>query len=399
MLSGKKILIGISASIAAYKIPILVRMLVKEGALVRVVMTPASKDFVTPLTLSTVSKYPVFSDVSSDEGWNNHVELGLWADALLIAPATANTLSKMANGLCDTLLLAAYLSSRCPVFFAPAMDLDMWEHPAIQQNVQKLLSFGNHLIPVEDGELASGLVGKGRMAEPEHIVLYLEHFFMQQNLSNQLASKTVLITSGPTIEHIDPVRFITNHSTGKMGAAIADQLAKHGANVIFVSGPAKVYPTHPAIQIVKVQSADEMYQSANAYFHKADITILAAAVADYTPKEVANQKIKKKTDEFHLELRKTIDIAATLGKQKQTHQLLIGFALETNDAVENAHKKLKSKNLDFIVLNTLQDPGAGFGHDTNKITIIERNGKVSDFGIKSKTAVAEDIVMKILEII
>lgn len=399
MLSGKKILIGVSASIAAYKIPILVRMLVKAGALVRVVMTPSAKDFVTPLTLSTVSKHPVFSDVSSDEGWNNHVELGLWADAILIAPATANTLSKMANGMCDNMLLAAYLSSRCPVFFAPAMDLDMWEHPAIQHNVQKLLSFGNHLIPVEDGELASGLVGKGRMAEPEHIVLFLERFFMQQNLSNQLSGKTVLMTSGPTVEHLDPVRFITNHSSGKMGAAIADQLARHGANVVFVSGPAKVYPTHPAVQIVKVQSANDMYQSANAYFHKADITILAAAVADYTPKEVANQKIKKKTDDFLLELRKTVDIAAALGKQKQAHQLLIGFALETNDALENAHKKLESKNLDFIVLNTLQDPGAGFGHDTNKVSFIERNGKVSNFGIKTKTAVAQDIVEKILDLL
>lgn len=397
MLAGKKILIGISGSIAAYKIPILVRLFVKQGALVKVVLSPSAKNFVTPLTLSTLSQNPVFTDVSSEESWNNHVELGLWADVMLIAPATANTLAKMANGQCDNMLLASYLSSRCPVFFAPAMDLDMWEHPATKANIQKILSYGNRLIPVDDGELASGLVGKGRMAEPEAIFLLIEHYFAQENKSkpSALTNKTVLITSGPTLEAIDPVRFISNHSSGKMGTALADQMAQNGANVILVSGPSKVAPKHPAVKIITVQSAEEMFQATKLYFEQADIIILAAAVADYTPKIVASQKIKKKTSEFNLELKKTVDIAATLGKEKKAHQLMVGFALETNNALENAQKKLVSKNLDLIVLNSLQDAGAGFGHDTNKVTLIQSTGEIFHFDTKAKTAVAIDIVHQI----
>ena len=394
MLTGKKILVAVSGSIAAYKTAFLVRLLVKEGASVKVVMTAAAKSFITPLTLSTLSKNPVFSDVSSGEGWNNHVELGLWADAMIIAPATANTIAKMANGQCDNMLLAAYLSSRCPVFFAPAMDLDMWAHPATQKNVQALLDYGNHLIPVEDGELASGLVGKGRMAEPEHIVQHLSFFFAQKTTTT-FASKNVIITSGPTLEAIDPVRFITNHSSGKMGTAIAETMAQKGANVTLISGPSKVKPQHPAITVVPVKSAEDMYQATAQRFAQADIIVLAAAVADYTPKTVANQKIKKKTSEFSIELKKTTDIAATLGQQKQAHQLMVGFALETNNAVENAQGKLQRKNFDFIVLNSLEDKGAGFGHDTNKVTFIDKKGSMEQFETKSKTAVAQDIVHKI----
>lgn len=394
MLTGKKILVAVSGSIAAYKTAFLVRLLVKQGASVKVVMTTAAKSFITPLTLSTLSKNPVFSDVSSGEGWNNHVELGLWADAMVIAPATANTLAKMANGQCDNMLLAAYLSSRCPVFFAPAMDLDMWTHPATQKNIQALLDYGNHLIPVEDGELASGLVGKGRMAEPEHIVQHLSFFFAQQTTTT-FANKNVIITSGPTLEAIDPVRFITNHSSGKMGTAIAETMAQEGANVTLISGPSKVKPQHPAISVVPVKSAEDMYQAAAQRFAQADIIVLAAAVADYTPKTVANQKIKKKTSEFSIELKKTTDIAATLGQQKQAHQLMVGFALETNNALENAQGKLQRKNFDFIVLNSLEDKGAGFGHDTNKVTFIDKQGNMDQFETKSKTAVAQDIVHKI----
>jgi phosphopantothenoylcysteine decarboxylase/phosphopantothenate--cysteine ligase len=399
MLAGKKILVGVSGSIAAYKSATFVRLLVKKGALVQVVMSAAAKDFITPLTLSTLSKNPVFSDVSSGAGWNNHVELGLWADAFIIAPATANTLAKMANGQCDNLLLAAYLSSRCPVFFAPAMDLDMWEHPATKKNCQALISYGNHLIPVEDGELASGLVGKGRMAEPEHIVMYLEHFFAQQQESNKLSNKTVLITSGPTVERIDPVRFISNHSSGKMGAEIADQMAKQGANVILVSGPSKFYPKHKSIQVIDVKSAEEMYEAASKVFPTADVIILAAAVADYTPKIVAIEKIKKKTAEFAIELRKTIDIAATLGQQKQAHQIMVGFALETNNAIEHAKGKLTRKNLDLIVLNSLEDKGAGFGYDTNKVSFIEQNGNITHFDLKTKLEVAQDILEKVITLV
>jgi len=394
MLQGKKILVALSGSIAAYKIAFLTRLLVKKGAAVKIVMTAAAKDFITPLTLSTLSKNPVYSDVSSGEGWNNHVELGLWADAMLIAPATTNTLAKMANGLCDNMLLATYLSSRCPVFFAPAMDLDMWVHPATKNNVERLIGYGNHLIPVEDGELASGLVGKGRMAEPETMVQYLEHFFAQQQ-GQILANKTVVITSGPTMESIDPVRFITNHSSGKMGTAIAYEMAVNGANVIVINGPSKVRPEHPNIRVVAVRSANEMYLATAEHFPQADVVVLAAAVADYTPKTVADKKIKKKSSTFNIELQKTVDIAATLGKEKQAHQLMVGFALETNDALQNAQRKLASKNLDFIVLNSLEDKNAGFGHDTNKVTFIDKVGDITHFEVKSKAEVAQDIVKKV----
>jgi len=399
MLSEKKILIAVSGSIAAYKIATLVRLFVKAKAEVKVIMTPAAQGFITPLTLSTLSKNPVFSDVSSDAGWNNHVELGLWADVMLVAPATANTLAKMANGLCDNMLLAAYLSSRCPVFVAPAMDLDMWVHPATQHNIQKLLHFGNHLLPVEEGELASGLVGKGRMAEPETILLHLETFFMKQDRLNTLAGKTVVITSGPTQEDIDPVRFISNRSTGKMGTAIADKMAQQGARVILISGATAIKPKHPSVEFVPVRSAEDMYQAAAMYFSTTDVMILAAAVADYTPKIKASQKLKKKEGDMSIELVRTTDIAATLGKQKQAHQVMVGFALETNDAIKNAQRKLVKKNFDFIVLNDLTDKGAGFGYDTNKVTFLEQNDKITRYTIKTKAEVATDIVDKVIQLL
>ena len=399
MLLGKKILVAVSGSIAAYKIATLVRLLVKAKAEVKVIMTPAAQGFITPLTLSTLSKNPVYSDVSSDEAWNNHVELGLWADAMLIAPATANTLAKMANGLCDNMLLAAYLSSRCPVFIAPAMDLDMWVHPATQHNVQKLLNFGHHLLPVEDGELASGLVGKGRMSEPEAILSHLESFFVQRDTTTTLAGKVVLITSGPTQEAIDPVRFITNHSTGKMGTAIADKMAQQGARVILVSGATSILPNHPAVERIPVRSAEEMYQAAATYFPTADVTILAAAVADYTPKTKADHKLKKKEGDLNIELKRTTDIAATLGQQKQAHQIMVGFALETNNAVENAQRKLTKKNFDFIVLNDLSDKGAGFGHDTNKVTFLGQDGSIAHQSLKTKLEVAADITQKVIQLL
>ena len=399
MLQNKKILLGISGSIAAYKAAFLTRLLIKEGAEVRVIMTPAATDFISPLSLSTLSKNPVHSAVSNEEGWNNHVELGLWADIMIIAPATANTLAGMANGFCNNMLLAVYLSSRCPVFFAPAMDLDMWTHPATQNNVQKLISYGNLLIDVADGELASGLSGKGRMAEPEDIVKIISEYFVKKEFK-RLNSKKVLITSGPTIEPIDPVRFISNYSTGKMGKAIAEALAENGAEVIFISGPVSHYPIHKNIETIKVKSAEEMYLATAKHFSESEITILTAAVADYTPAVVATEKIKKKGDEgMVIELVKTKDIAASLGKIKKEGQLLIGFALETESFMENANKKLASKNLDFIVLNSLKDEGAGFGFETNKISIIERNGDIERFGLKSKKEVAEDIVEKICSLL
>lgn len=398
MLKDKKILLGVSGSIAAYKIAYLVRLLIKQGAAVRVVMTPSAQQFITSLTLSTLSKNAVYTDVSSEDGWHNHVELGLWADVMVIAPATANTIAKLANGNCDNMLLAAYLSSRCPVMVAPAMDLDMWTHPATQHNIDKLLSYGNQIIPVEDGELASGLVGKGRMAEPEQIVGHLIAHFSAIN-QTPLTNKTVLITSGPTQEAIDPVRFISNHSSGKMGAALAEKAACAGAKVLFVSGPAKVLPQHPAIQILSVLSAQQMYETAIQYAPQADVLILAAAVADYTPQTVATQKMKKKTDEFSIPLKKTKDIAAELGKLKTEQQLMVGFALETNNALEHAKGKLVAKNLDLIVLNTLADEGAGFGYDTNKVTLVERNGTITRYDIKTKEEVAEDIVNKITSLL
>jgi phosphopantothenoylcysteine decarboxylase/phosphopantothenate--cysteine ligase len=395
MLQNKKIILAVSGSIAAYKSALLTRLLIKNGAEVKVIMTSSAADFISPLSLSTLSKNPVISSVSSEEGWNNHVELGLWADAMIVAPATANSLAGMASGLCNNLLLAVYLSARCPVFFAPAMDLDMWAHPATQLNVQKLISYGNILIDVADGELASGLSGKGRMAEPEEIVSVLEKYF-EKAKHQPLLGKTVLISSGPTVEPIDPVRFISNHSSGKMGKAIAETMAEAGAEVIFVSGPVNSYPAHANIKVIKVKTAAEMYEASKKHFEAADITILTAAVADYTPALVADEKIKKKGDEgMIIDLIKTVDIAAALGKEKKAGQMLIGFALETENLLENAKKKLESKNLDFIVLNSPKDEGSAFGHDTNKISIIDRSGKAEHFGLKSKKEAAVDILNKI----
>jgi len=395
-LSGIKILLGVTGSIAAYKAAFLTRLLIKSGAEVQVLMTQAATGFITPLTLSTLSKKPVFTAVSTEESWNNHVELGLWADAMLIAPMTATTLGKLAHGICDTMLAAVYLSARCPVFFAPAMDLDMWQHSATQDNVKRLQSFGNQLIPVEHGELASGLVGEGRMAEPEHIVSFLEDFF---NKKQDFAGKKILITAGPTYEPIDPVRFIGNRSSGKMGVAIADAAAKRGAQVTLILGPSKMIPTQFNIQIIKVETAQQMYEAALQHFPITDIGILSAAVSDYRPKETALQKIKRHGEDLTIELVENPDIAATLGKMKRNGQLLIGFALETNNEEENARAKIAKKNFDLIVLNSLNDAGAGFDGNTNKISIIRRDNKSRKFELKSKTAVAEDILNEISTLI
>lgn len=396
MLHGKKILLGVTGSIAAYKSAALIRLLVKSGAEVKVIMTTSAKDFITPLTLSTLSKNPVLSDFVKDESgqWNNHVELGLWADAFLIAPASANTLAKMAHGVCDNLLLAVYLSARCPVMVAPAMDLDMLQHPATKNNLDALNTYGNLIIDPTYGELASGLVGKGRMAEPEELHDYLISFFHK---GKPLQGKTAIVTAGPTHESIDPVRFIGNHSTGKMGFAIAESLADKGATVTLVSGPVSLHTNHPAINVIRVTSAEEMYQVCIELFPKSDITVLAAAVADYKPKQVADQKIKKKDDTLNLELTRTRDIAASLGKMKNVNQVIIGFALETENEKANALKKLESKNFDYIVLNSLNDTGAGFGHDTNKISIIDRSQQVRSFELKSKKELGNDIVSLLLE--
>ncbi len=395
VLQGKKIILGISGSIAAYKSAILTRLLIKAGAEVQILMTPSAQTFITPLTLSTLSKRPVFSEVSSESSWNNHVELGLWADVMVIAPATATTLAKLANGICDNILVAAYLSARCPVFFAPAMDLDMWHHPASRNNVQRLQGYGNHLIPVGVGELASGLSGEGRMAEPEEIVAYLEQFFTQ---SQNLKGKKILLTAGPTYEPIDPVRFIGNRSSGKMGVALADAAARHGAEVTLVLGPSKLSPQEKNVRVIKVETAREMHEAALLHFPQADAAILAAAVADYRPKTVATEKIKKKGEELQLDLVKNPDIAADLGQTKKPGQLLIGFALETNDEEQHAQGKLERKNFDFIVLNSLRDSGAGFNHDTNKISILFRDNKKRDFELKSKHAVAEDILQAMIDL-
>ena len=396
ILSGKNILLGISAGIAAYKTASLVRVFIKAGANVQVVMTPASKDFVTPLTLSTLSKNPVHSSFYNEEDenavWNNHVELGLWADYFLIAPATANTLSKMANGICDNLLLATYLSAKCPVYFAPAMDLDMYKHPSTLNSFEKLESFGNIMIPATSGELASGLVGQGRMAEPEDIVSFIEKDILGKL---PLRGKKVLITAGPTYEAIDPVRFIGNHSSGKMGFEIAKAAANLGAEVVLISGPTYQKVSHSLIQTVSVTSAQDMYDAAYEYFKNVDVAILSAAVADYKPKEVANQKIKKKETTLTLELEKTKDILASLGEIKQ-NQILVGFALETNNELENAKGKLKKKNLDIIVLNSLNDKGAGFKSETNKVTILDKNDTITAYELKSKAEVAKDLINEII---
>lgn len=396
-LVGKKILLGVSGSIAAYKSALLVRLLVQAGADVRVIMTQAATEFITPLTLSTLSKNPVFSTYTKEDGtgqWNNHVELGLWADAFLIAPATAHTLARCANGLCDDLLTAVYLSARCSVFFAPAMDVDMYQHGSTLHNIERLRSYGNFIIEAGYGELASGLVGEGRLAEPEALVAVLERHFAHRPVA---AGKRVLITAGPTQEALDPVRYISNHSTGKMGYALARAFAQAGAQVTVVSGPVALDSPGPDVKIVKVGTANQMLAASQEYFSGSDLVIFAAAVADYAPTEVADQKIKKHTGTFQLNLTKTPDIALTLGQQKRSHQLLIGFALETEHEIENARRKLEKKNMDFVVLNSLNDPGAGFAYDTNKITVIDREGLTRHFELKNKNQVAQDILDIIIE--
>lgn len=396
MLKGRKILIGITGSIAAYKTALLVRLLVKQEAEVRIIMTPAARDFVTPLTLATLSKNPVLSEFQSSETgtWNNHVELGLWADALIIAPASANTIASMAHGRCDNLLLATYLSARCPVFLAPAMDLDMLAHPSTQSNLKTVQQYGNHVINTEVGELASGLVGDGRMAEPEAIVSHLERHFAEKK---KLSGKKALVTAGPTYEAIDPVRFISNHSSGKMGFAIAEALAEEGAHVDLVTGPTHEVSHHRNITVHPVVSADEMFSACTQLFPTSDITVLSAAVADYKPAVVAAQKIKKTEGPLSLELTRTPDIAAALGKSKKNGQVLAGFALETENERKNAELKLQAKNFDLIVLNSLNDAGAGFGGTTNKVEIISRTRKSIALPVKSKREVAIDIVNSLAE--
>jgi phosphopantothenoylcysteine decarboxylase/phosphopantothenate--cysteine ligase len=397
VLNGKKILLGVSGGIAAYKTASLVRLFIKAGAHVQVIMTPASKDFVTPLTLSTLSKNPVYSsffnEVDQDAVWNNHVDLALWADLMLVAPATANTLSKMVTGNSDNLLIATYLSAKCPVYFAPAMDLDMYKHPSTLSSFNTLKQFGNVMIPAENGELASGLSGEGRMAEPENIIAFLE-----SDLESKLPlkEKKILITAGPTYEAIDPVRFIGNHSSGKMGFDIAKAAANLGASVILVTGPTYLKVENPLIKVVNVVSAQEMYDACHLHFNDTDVAIAAAAVADYKPKFVADQKIKKAADAFTIELEKTKDILASLGKIKK-NQFLIGFALETENEIENAKLKIQKKNLDLIVLNSLQDKGAGFQHQTNKVTFIDKEFKIEPMDLKSKESVAVDILNKVIE--
>lgn len=388
-LRGKKIIIGVSGSIAAYKSVYLVRQLVREGCDVRVIMTSSARDFVTPLTFSTLSRHPVASDIHLEEQWTNHVEWGLWADAYVIAPATAHTIAKCALGLSSDMLSATYLSARCPVFFAPAMDLDMWHHPSTQENISRLQANGNFIIDVGTGELASGLTGPGRMAEPDDIIQHLTEFFHYREDMNGL---NVMVNAGPTHEAIDPVRYIGNHSTGKMGVAIAEEFARRGALVRLILGPDAVWPENTHIQVERITSADEMLAACTLHFSEMDVTILAAAVADYKPVKVAQEKIKKTEERFILEMEKTPDIAAALGKLKKPGQLLIGFALETIHGETHAKEKLLKKNLDMIVLNNPRDPGAGFGHDTNKVSFLYPNNKLEAFELKSKKAVAHDIV-------
>ena len=393
MLQNKKILLGVSGSIAAYKAAALTRLLVKAGAQVKIIMTPAATDFVTPLTLSTLSTNPVLTNLTESDSWANHVMLGRWADIMLIAPLSCNTLAKMATGLCDNLLLAVYLSATCPVVVAPAMDEDMWHHPSTKKNIETISAYGNYIIPVENGELASGLVGEGRMAEPESIVKWIDDFFLSEN---ELEGKKVLITAGPTYEKIDPVRFIGNHSSGKMGVAIAEEMKKRGGDVTLILGPSGI-KVNGGIKLVHVTSAAEMFGACEKAFATADIAIMSAAVADYTPVHIAKEKIKKSEDNFTLSLTKTKDILKILGSVKTSNQVLVGFALETDNEKENALKKLSSKNADMIVLNSLQDAGAGFGHDTNKITIFDKTGKSFPFEVKSKKEVAVDIVNTIIQ--
>ncbi len=390
MLAGKKILLAVCGSIAAYKTAFFVRLLVKEGAQVQVIMTESAKTFISPLTLATLSKRPVYSDfIKDDTGqWTNHVELGMWADLMIIAPLSAHTLGKIAHGICDNLIMATYLSAKCPVMVSPAMDLDMYRHPTTIENLRRISNFGNIIIDAENGELASGLVGEGRMAEPETILSKVQTFFGE---TKDFTGKKILITSGPTHEAIDPVRYIGNHSTGKMGATIAQELANRGAHVLFVSGPVSHYPNHDQITVEKVKSAEEMLKAAQSHFAEMDIAVFAAAVADYRPATVADQKIKKSTEQLQIQLVSNPDIAKELGKQKNK-QFTVGFALETENETVNASKKLASKNFDLIVLNSLNNEGAGFAHDTNKVTIFDRENNAYDFELKEKAEVAKDLV-------
>jgi phosphopantothenoylcysteine decarboxylase / phosphopantothenate---cysteine ligase len=396
MLEGKKILLGVCGSIAAYKSIFLTRLLVKAGAEVKVVMTPSAKDFVTPLSFSTISKNEVLVDLFHNDSWNNHVQLGRWADGMLIAPLSCNTIAKMANGHCDNLLLATWLSATCPVALAPAMDEDMWLHPATKANIEKLKSYGNHIIPVEKGELASGLYGDGRMAEPEHIISYLEMNFF---FSEELKGLKALVTAGPTHEPFDPVRYIGNQSTGKMGVALAKELARRGASVELVLGPSSLEVNHPRIHVTRIQSAGEMYQACMDIFPKTRIAVMSAAVADYTPVSFSPEKIKKNADTFTLELSRTKDILQRLGELKKDGQVLVGFALENTDEAAYARKKLKSKNADMIVLNSLNIKGAGFGFDTNQVTIFEKDGTETPYSQKTKPQVAVDIVDRIVKLL
>ena len=395
ILSGKKILLGISGGIAAYKSAILVRVFIKNGAEVKVVMTPDAKEFITPLTISTLSKNPVYSTFTSedeDDTWNNHVELGIWADLIIVCPATANTLSKMASGNCDNLLIAVYLSAKCPVYLAPAMDLDMYKHQSTKDSIAKLEKNGNILIPVESGELASGLVGEGRLAEPESIVSFIEADIMK---SLPLRCKKILVTAGPTYEAIDPVRYISNHSSGRMGYEIAKKAVELGAKVFLVSGPSNQEISNHSIDLLKVVTSQEMHAEVLNHFNDVDVVIMAAAVSDFKPKDFSNKKIKKGNIQPKIELEKTKDILLELGKLKK-NQFLVGFALENENEVENSIKKLKDKNLDLIILNSLNDKGAGFGTETNKITIINKKEEKTNFDLKAKSEVAEDILNHIM---
>lgn len=399
MLEGKKIVLGITGSIAAYKACQIIRLLVKRGAEVQVVITPAGKEFITPITLSALTSKPVISEffAQRDGTWNSHVSLGLWADAMLIAPATASTIGKMAHGIADNMLITTYLSMKAPVFVAPAMDLDMYAHPSTQHNLDTLRSYGNHIIESADGELASHLIGKGRMQEPEVIVEELERFFANEG-EKPMLGKQVLITAGPTYEKIDPVRFIGNYSSGKMGMALAEECAKRGADVTMVCGPMQLKTQHPHIHRIDVESAQEMYEAATSHFPNCQAAILCAAVADFTPESIADNKIKREGDDLILRLKPTHDIARAIGQMKKPHQTLVGFALETCNEQTNAQDKLRRKNLDFIVLNSLNDQGAGFQHDTNKITIINAAGNI-EFPLKSKQAVAVDIIDQLCRVI
>ena len=399
MLKGRKILLGVTGGIAAYKAAVIIRLLVKEGAEVKVIMTPLAKEFITPLTLATLSKNPILVDFFDPEDgrWNSHIELGLWADLFLVAPATANTMGKMASGIADNLLLTTYLSARCPVFLAPAMDMDMLAHPATVSNIEKLKSFGCHIIEPDTGELASGLDGKGRMAEPEAIVRELSGFLSKKKITElPLRGKRVFINAGPTVEPIDPVRYISNYSSGRMGVALADEAARLGATVTLVLGPVGIKPAEREIVIIPVRTAAEMKEASLEAFRNCDIAILAAAVADFTPEETHDAKIKRGEGDMVIRLKPTEDIAATLGKLKGKGQFLAGFALETDNEVENAMGKLLRKNLDMIILNSLRDEGAGFGHQTNRITIIDSNNNIDKFELKTKDEVASDILKKII---